>query len=488
MSISCGVGRLGQGINVQMFAVNRDRWSVIRLLVIFFIGLLIYSAWGRGGVYPPWQWPLVSISAILLGGIYFLERGLAREIKRTFFRDPVFYLGLTFLVVLFFQSLNSGYAVMWDKVETVGMNELPSKWLPWSVEPKAAAQMFNWFFPVWTVLLMVRHVFTYKHIRLLLHCMVWGAAILAVVGIIQQLFGAQKVLGLWEIPSGRFFATFGYVNHAGAYFYLHAALAAGLAHHSIKHHMPPAQIIVWVACFMLCLFASFFSLSRAAGMASLVLVAAAVGAFIRWDWQRSKGNQIVNRIGVACIVALTGAVLYFGAGGGALAQEIEDTFLGERMEGDIKGRTQQLPSAWQISKDYPVFGCGGWGYRWVALLHIPVNEWDLWRNPGLANVHCDPLQFLCEFGWVGFLLMSGVVGRLIFDISKRWKKNSRGQKNGTVSVLSCWIGLGLLLVFLHSWIDFLFRCPAILIAWCTLLAVVPKLLNEPDDWEGYAYE
>ena len=184
---------------------------------------------------------------------------------------------------------------------------------------------------------------------------------------------------------------------------------------------------------------------------------------------------MVNAIGLVSIIALTGAVLYFGAGGGALADEIAETFWGDQMEEVVEGRTMQLPSAWTIAKDYPLFGCGGWGYRWMALLHIPPDEWNLWRGMGKANVHCDPLQFLVEFGGVGSLLMAAVVGIGIYGFYKR----------GKPSVLTAWIGTGLILVFLHSWGDLPFRCSSILITWCVLLAALEKLTARNNDKDYY---
>lgn len=440
--------------------------------------LLVYAAWARGGVYPPTQWVLASLSSLLLVGLFYFK---SKSANRMILRDPLFSIGLVFLLLLIVQSLNSGYAVMWDRIDQVGMPTLPSKWLPWSVEPNTAAQMVNWFLPAWAAMLVVKHAISEKQLRRVLYFIVWNAALLATVGLLQAALGAEKMLGFWEIPGGTFFATFGYVNHGGAFFYLHAALAAGLAHHAIRKQAHPAQVSVWFLCFILCLAAAFASLSRAAGLAALILTLAALSVVIRGAFKRAAGkSQLINLLGLSCIVALIGLVLYFGAGKGALAQEIGETFWGEHMEQTVAGRTVQLPGAWEIALDYPVFGCGGWGYRWMALLHIPVNEWELWRGAGKANVHCDPLQFLCEFGFVGAFLLAGAVGWLLVQFSRQ------GKKQAGVSVLSKWIALGLLLIFIHSWVDLPYRCPAILIAWCALLAMLPRLAARSAGWSPSA--
>jgi hypothetical protein len=408
---------------------------------------------------------LLSLSVILLGGILFFEPARRGAIRRAALRDPVFYLGLGLLILLLIQWLNSGYFVVWDKIESVDMLRRPSPWLPWSVEPDTAGQMLNWFFPAWTAILIVRHVLDRADIKLLLYLLVWNAALLAGVGIVQDMAQAKRMLGLWQIPGNSFFATFGYVNHGAAWFYLHAALAAGLAHDAINKRKPPVQVSVWCSCFLLCIAATFFTLSRAGAIGAVVLLLGVVGLAIRWTWKKSKGNGMLNAAGMVCIVALAGAVLYFGAGEGSLAQEVEQTFWGEGMAETVAGRTMQLPGAWEIAKEYPVFGCGGWGYRWVALLHIPVDEWKLWRGAGKANIHCDPLQFLVEFGWVGVLCMAASVAFLVRSAFVAGKPNA----------VQYWMAAGLFLVFLHSWVDLPFRSPAILLAWCVLLAALGRL-------------
>lgn len=439
--------------------------SVPRFFSYTLFVLLAYAAWGRGGVYPPWQWPLVSISVLMLSGFLMLGTGGLRDSRKQLLRDPVFYIGLGFLLLLVVQWANSGYYVWWDKGMSADRVELPAWWIPWSVESRTAGQMLDWFLPAWVALMVVRHVLTRDTVKLLLYLMVWNAAVFAIVAIVQYMVDPEKMFGIWEIPGGSFFATFSYVNHGAAWFYLHAALAAGLAHDALHKRKPPVQIAVWCSCFLLCIISAFLTLSRAGALGAIVLLLGVVGLFTRWAWKKSKGSGVLNAAGLVCIVVLVGASLYYGAGKGALAREIEETFMGEGMADAAAVRTMQIPGTWEISKDFPVFGCGGWGYRWVALMYIPADEWSLWRGAGRANVHCDPLQFLVEFGWVGVLCMGAVVALLI-------RSALRGGKPG---VLQGWIAVGLVLVFLHSWVDLPFRSPAILLAWCVLLAALGRL-------------
>ena len=443
--------------------------SVPRFFSYGLFFLLAYAAWARGGVYPPWQWPLVSISVLMLSGFLMLDTEEFRDNRKRLLHDPVFYTGLCFLILLLIQWANSGYYILWGKGVPASAAQLPGWWVPWSVESQAAGQMLDWFLPVWVALLVVRHVLSRDTLKLLLYLMVWNAAVLSIVAIVQSMVTAEKMFGLWEIPGGSFFATFSYVNHGAAWFYLHAALAAGLAHDALRKRKPPIQTVVWCSCFLLCVIASFFSLSRAGAIGATVLLLGVLGSFIHWAWKNSNRGGKLNAAGLAGLIVLVGASLYYGVGEGSLAQEVEETFFGTEMAGAIEGRTMQLPGAWEISKEYPLFGCGGWGYRWVALLHIPADEWPLWRGAvGKANIHCDPLQFLVEFGWIGVGCMFATVGFLV--------RSARGS--GKLNVLPRWILTGLILVVLHSCVDLPFRSPAILLSWCVQLAAISRLSSK----------
>ena len=157
-----------------------DRISVSRVLCYLLFTLLGYAAWARAGVYPPWQWPMATLSVILLmGGVLFFDTDRKDALRRNLARDPVTYIGAAFLLLLVIQGLNTGYQVTWDQVGTVGMRKLPSRWLPWSVDPETSLQMLNWFFPAWVGLLTIRHVLKRSEIKLLLYLLVWNAAVSA---------------------------------------------------------------------------------------------------------------------------------------------------------------------------------------------------------------------------------------------------------------------------------------------------------------------
>jgi len=133
---------------------------------------------------------------------------------------------------------------------------------------------------------------------------------------------------------------------------------------------------------------------------------------------------------------------------------------------DLGDRPLLVTTAWSVWKDHSLFGVGGWGFRHLLSHYVPESKWDWVRTPGRANVHCDPLQFLVEFGAVGFGLMAAALAVLVSPLLR---------KQSAHNALFLMPAIGLLLVVVFSLIDLPFRCPAILFTWVVVLAALPKV-------------
>lgn len=441
--------------------------SMRRILAIGIFLLCATAAWLRGGVYPAMQWPMAVISILLCGGLLFLHPKTRARFVNGLLHDKVFCAGAVLLLVILLQSLNSRYWIVEDEVGAVGFLRTPGRWLPWSVSPLDAIEMLAWFFPAWVVILLVRHLLERRHLKVILYLLAWNSALLGLVSLIQYLLGADRILGMWEVPGHWFFATFDYPNHAAAWFYLNAFLSAGLMHDSLQKKRPPVQLGVWCASFFLCIVAAAMTASRFGALVSLGLLVAMLVLVFKKSFPKVKGDAAVNLVIAAMIAILVGITVFFGAGKGSLAREVNSKGLfGESsVVADMEGRLDQIPHAWRIFKTYPVFGSGGWGYRWLVQIYVQGDEYEAWNAMGKANVHCDPLQFLSEFGFVGAACMALTVVLLIRQI----------VLTGRYPTLSVWVLVGLGMVLLHSLFDLPFRSPAILLEWCLLLALLPKL-------------
>jgi O-antigen ligase len=373
------------------------------------------------------------------------------------------------------------------------------------VDRNDAAEMVRWFFPAWALMLALRHA---RRPAWLATRVAWfliiNAGLLSAFGIAQTLSGTQHIFWVTPLVS-HFFASFGYENHAASYFALLFALAAGMllhlltggryagsrcvsastahrrtAHCPPTHRLPPTDapatahrplptgapahrrtaLVTASICAVLCLIGMALSFSRAGlalavGLSGVALVAAA-----RLFWPRAAISQ---RVAVVAALIMGLATVFFvvaSMGGNPLAREA-DGLCRTNLEREAESRLFMVRSASRIWATEPWFGVGGWGYRHFVPVHAVVEQVAM--GPGDANVHNDALQFLCEFGAVGFGLM------LAATIAFAWpllRSILRGLTPGLALA-----GTGLLAVLFHSLIDLPFRSPGVLYAWLAVAGV-----------------
>lgn len=277
-----------------------------------------------------------------------------------------------------------------------------------------------------------------------------------------------------------FFASFTYANHAAAYFMLLAALSAGMLFRQLFRRDRPVRTAekAWLAgTLLLCLVGANLSLSRAGVILSwmLALEIAAYGLIHGWRWLRATAR--VNLAAAVLAAAIGLFIVVSGTGGEAIRGEfalklrpIRQALPGvETVNLDISDRPRLWSTAWSMLKDHPWWGVGGWGFRHLAAFYLPQELWGyVGRNPGRANVHCDPLQFLVEFGLVGAGLMTLAGSALVVPLF------APGLHRGAVFTMTC---SGLILAVVFSLIDLTFRCPAVLWTWTALAAALPRLTD-----------
>jgi hypothetical protein len=427
--------------------------------------LSLYTVWARAGTHPPFQ-PWMLFIAVVPPGLYFFlcPCNLVKAL-RVLVRDPVFWAGTLLTLLLTAHFLNTIDALL-NIADTEALTDKKTIFSTIRLlHSDSGIQPLTWFVPAWLVILTTRHLFGRREVRVVLYVLVWNSTLCAVVGIVQYLTGAQRLLWTWTLPEWPplFFASFDYTNHAAAYFYMNTAVSIGLVHDGIVRGKPPVHIVVWALCALLCGMASFFTLSRAGALVTTFLFAAAVVVMIMSCWRRLRSTAFIHAALILMLVLVAGTALFMGVGKGRLIGELKYTISGGQAAIDFQGRIDRASAAWDLFKIYPFLGSGGWGYRHLAAAQIPVKEWPLRQVPGSANVHCDPLQFLVEFGLLGALRFCATLGVLVFRVTF----------GGRQRPLFWWIFGALLLVFLHSLIDQPFRCPAILYEWCFLLAALP---------------
>lgn len=124
------------------------------------------------------------------------------------------------------------------------------------------------------------------------------------------------------------------------------------------------------------------------------------------------------------------------------------------------GRTNVYEDAFKISKDAPMLGLGGEGWRIVYPKYQEI--------PYLNNeVHNGYLELLLSVGWLGLLVFVLVFGYLLLQLLRRAKQEQEtGQQLMTIASL-----VALAMLFIHAAIDFDFSYGTVWLVVCWLLAM-----------------
>ncbi len=460
--------------------------------------LVVFTSWARGGSEPAhfWALPWLALGIVemmlLLPPMRASERSSDawRRLRRGLVRDPVLYIGGMLVLLLAIQWLN-GPRTLEFVTENDAWAYSPPPWpgLPFCVVRSEALQVLLWGLTVYAVLLAVRHGLSRAGKLLLLRLIAVNGALLAIVGLAQFASGTDKIFWVSRIGAF-FFATFGYPNHAGAFFTLLTALSGGLLLHALgdrsqQHHG------WWLGlCLVLNALGSVFSLSRAGIVltAGVLLAGGIYAPFYLWSRLPRSGKMQIG-MGVSLMLALA-ALLYFATPDNPVRREARSVDL-LRLQEELLGDRKLLASAAiDIWQDYPWTGVGGWGFRRYVALYLGKEHWDYLRSAGRANVHNDPLQYLCEHGFIGF----GLILALIFTlIAQLWLRLARTPRQSDGNTVHCWflsvsplvwaIMAGTTATVIHSLIDLPFRSVAIVSVWFICLssasAFVPRRKPAP---------
>lgn len=462
-------------------------------VVVHIVWLAVFLAWVHGGTRVdhlaavPWLSLAVLEMTLLLPPARKGETlDMARQrVWNAITWDPILYIGVALCLYLLFQCLNGGRKLDFDLASNAWVfSPPPVNWGPFCVDPDEARQMLYWFPPAFAVALGLRHGTNRRGKLYLLRALAANGALLSLFGLIQYASGTTSLF--WMTPmSDTFFASFGYANHAGAFFTLLFAVTLGLFVQALLDAEERKH--AWWLGLALCLnmAGAILSLSRAAILFSLALLVLGGMYAIRHAWRQVSAGVRLKVLAIFLIVLAFGtAFLVFAAPDNAVMKELQTIEWGKLGEETFGVRWQQTSSAWNIWRDHPWFGVGGWGFRHYVCLDLDETKRASLHRGG-ANVHNDPMQFLTEHGVVGFGLMLGAVVVLMIPLVRRFRHVHATQAKGwtgepwvlfRVSPITILLLGGAAITFLESLIDLPFRSPAILITWVAALTCAPAFL------------
>ena len=218
---------------------GQPRTGLLEKAVIFhFAALLIFTSWAFGGQIP-WARTVIAIWGGIGVGLFFVS-GQACKAPAQWIHPAMRWVWPLLIYDLFvgLSGLNPSFV----QIPGAGAAELimvhPLAWLPSSALPSLTwTELWQFNVIVLTCFNLAVVLHSRRMVRLVLLIVAGNAVILSVFGTFQKLTGST---GLWfgavPSPNPKFFSTFVYHNHWGAFTLLNASVCLGLLNHLVRRN------------------------------------------------------------------------------------------------------------------------------------------------------------------------------------------------------------------------------------------------------------
>jgi hypothetical protein len=382
------------------------------------------------------------------------------------FRFPIFWLGLALLGLITTQALNPSWSFRTNgRLEwVVPIPNTP--WLPSGVE----IPIHYWgpwrnlliYTAAWMTVCAIWVGFTRRRtLQRLFTVLAANGVALAIFGIAERIFRADKLF--WTYPSANpaFFASFVYKNHAGAYLMLTLSVACALgAWHYLRgvrrlEKSNPSGVFAFMAtCIAVSILISY---ARGATLTTLGYLCVVVAAFVIHQIRLPKeARQPIIAVSLVLIFGF-----FLKTGMDALHSDLAWDRLKQAISGqDVSYESRQHANvaSLEMLRHYWAPGAGSGGFKYLFPTyqkHVP----EIAKGMFWEHAHNDILEFPIELGVTGMLLIAASF--LYWALALM--RNYAWQNPLSASVI-----LGCLFLIGMSWGDFVFQNPAILITWCAL--------------------
>ena len=379
---------------------------------------------------------------------------------------PLFWIGLLLLIYIAIQGINPA----WRYISTEKgwwMTGVPYiKWLPHGTEspidwanPWRALMIYG---SAWLLMCSLWIGITRRRaLQIILVGLVGNGLLLAIVAAAQRLTGTNKILWFVDSPN-QIWGTFFYRNHGAAWFALMVSLFCGLAFwHYLKAlrtfaKSSPAALYGFLSLLMIVTVIAGYS--RGAVISTLLFLGLFTITFLIRQLTLPAYPQ-KNVITVFLILLLAGFTFVGLQGLNAKNtwDRMEQLFDGESKS--MAARNTATQATFDMWKASPWLGHGAHSFRFIFPLyqqHYPTIWKQGKRQLYWEHAHNDIAQTAAELGVVGvsFLLLGWLWALGRFIRTRAW-----------ANPLSITLLLGMLGTLAHSWGEFVFQNPAILITW-----------------------
>lgn len=444
------------------------------LVILHFSTLLIFTTWAFGGQAP---WVRQIIAGWGAVGVLLFIVGCALRARSA--GGDASWPALRYLWPLWLYDLLVGASCFNPSFrETViaGQPSLvlgdPVWWLPSAARPVLAWKEL-WQFNVLVLSCFNLYLALHRRrlVRTVLFVMAGNAVALAVFGTFQKLVHADGLwFGLVPSPNPRFFSTFIYHNHWGAFTLLNIGVCLGLLFHLLRRggqrdvwHSP---VLLGAVTTLLLAVSVPLSASRSCTVLAGLLLFGALAHFLARLIRRRREHHESVLLPVAGIVlaALLATAAIAWLSRDVIAQRARLTsqqLTRIAQEDTLNSRLTLYRDTWRMAAARPVFGWGLESYAHVfRIFNTQRTVETVFWIPFYAEAHNDWLQSLAEVGFVG----TGLLALLLLGplLSVPWRRVS--------SVLPRYLIAGAGIVLLYAWVEFPFANPAVMLTFCATIA------------------
>jgi tetratricopeptide (TPR) repeat protein/O-antigen ligase len=450
------------------------------------LGLLVWTPLAFGAVHT-WAYALLEIHVCWLLALWIIrqlmvqrDEGQTAVSMRLLGRPPAVLL-LMFFGLLLFQQLPLPTPVLsFLSPATAELYRLflpawPEQHTPLSLAPYATKLAFGQLLAYAGMLfLWVDTLRTRRDIQLVAWSIVGTGCAMAIVGIVQYFYRTDAIYGLRDASyaTGAFFGPYLNRNHFAGYQTIAIIMGLGLlltqpvrvvtfVQVGWRRHLfqglellSPGRLVL-IAALSLMACAMVLAASRG-GVLSLLF---GLLGFVFLLWWRRIGHRR-QAVLVLSLAAMAGIVLWLGMM--PLLMRFEPLTESPSAQ-SLAGRWPAFRAAWHISQDFPLFGIGYEAFPFLSARYQPATPLPSW----FFHVHNDYLQLLTETGWIGFALMTGALGLVVWASFAQWRtrRDVFAQMMGAAG-LSALSAVGL-----HALVDFNLHIPANALLVTTVLAM-----------------
>lgn len=301
--------------------------------------------------------------------------------------------------------------------------------------------------------------------RLVLTIIIMGA-IVAFLGLLQMLSGADKIYWFWqsrywgEKPPG-FFGPYVNNNHFAGYMEMVIPLSLGLLitqtlNYSITHggswryrlsrldsFLSTNALLIFAIIIMIA--SLFFSLSRSGIISFLLSMVLFVNfLFISQKKRRKTSISLISIFSISLIF-----LIWLGIG--PIIERVS-TLSDLESQSSYTYRKVVAKNTLSLIKDFPAFGCGLGNFQHL----YPKYQSEEVKQFFWDHAHNDYLEYLSEVGVIGTLVILIGIGLFLIKVIKRWRARSDPYVKGiTLGGLTA-----LIAIMFHSISDFNLHIPA----------------------------